>query len=460
MSLMLYGAVALQIVTHECGHAVVGTLAGCTVSGMVLDLFPFLAGHVTNETPLIEVASSARRWCTAGGPLFSVAAGLIFVGLASMRRYRTSVFLVSMAVVLLGNMSLNSVLGGLFATGLEPRDLTVLGSYMGLSTSSIAVWEIVVGLPATIAVGWWFCRRTIAFGYLESGTSRQRFGILFWGAWLPLLLVALPFFVGTLADPGRAGWQALVRLPLLVGLAASFLSGLPALWLIAKWTRPVETAARPLRPLFASSVVCAAVGVTVVLGVGAYFEPPYAPSLARVERSVASSPDDPRVLRTAAFQILKRSNGKVLPESERHRLAARGRELRLEALRLDPENPGALYDVASLHNSDGDEAAERGDWVTARARWSEAFELARRASEIRDDIPAIPARLAQLGEKLEEFERAADYWDRYAAVVAEEEIFPASRRTHVEMAEGRSRALRAKAEASKGAGGEADESAR
>ncbi len=208
--------------------------------------------------------------------------------------------------------------------------------------------------------------------------------------------------------------------------------------------RPVEAAARPLRPLFASAVACAAIGVAAVLGVGAYYKPPYAPSIEKVERSVVSSPHDARVLRTAAYRILMKSNEERLPDSERQRLVARASELRLEALRIEPDNPGALYDVASLHNSDGDEAAERGDWVTARARWSEGFELARKAYATRQDIPAIPARLAQLSEKLEEFERAADYWDRYAEVVEREEIFPASRRTHIEMAESRSRALRKK----------------
>ena len=102
------------------------------------------------------------------------------------------------------------------------------------------------------------------------------------------------------------------------------------------------------------------------------------------------------------------------------------------ASRVESEDCAALYDVASLRSADKDAAAERKGWEEARARWGEAFELAKNAWGIRDDIAAIPARLAQLSEKLEEFEPATDYWDRYAEVVEKKEIFPASRKTHIE----------------------------
>ena len=75
-----------------------GIRAGSTLTGIVFHVLPLTGGLVASERPLIEIASKASMWLWSGGSLLSVAAGLTALGLASVPRFRRSVFLATLAV--------------------------------------------------------------------------------------------------------------------------------------------------------------------------------------------------------------------------------------------------------------------------------------------------------------------------------------------------------------------------
>ena len=416
-ALTLYAAMAVAVVLHEAGHGLSAVWGGGELRGYDVSLLP-TGGRAYSAYPYMEASVFLRTFVSFGGPLADLLVGATTVWVSgAVARFRRSAFCTMIAAATLGKIMLSLLGLGVSGKPAYFADGVAVGTDLGFSMSAVRWASGLVGAIGAVLFGVWYCRQTLRWvgSTLPGATYADRVSSLLVAGWGPLacaaaaeILASLRVTEGPNAMHGQWLAMLVVNGAVLLGIA-----------IVARFLRPESPDPVALSsPVWAPALraaLLAGAACSCVIWFGWMWPPDRKVSAEVVAKWVERSPDDPKVLRRAAYwsHVSGRDD--------------EARAYRERAARIAPNDPGAMYDLGASYRVEG--------------RADDALALFREAERLRPDLEAIPAQIAKLEEDRGNYAEAAKAWRDYASRARRRSPRSESVDRHVRMMLDRSRRL-------------------